>query len=55
MGTQADIEQGLADAGWELDGGFWERVIVSYGGDLSILIDLPSRDGNHPAYELYDA
>jgi hypothetical protein len=55
VGSQEDIEQGLADAGWELDGSFWGHLIIGYDGDLSILIDLRSWDGNYPAYELYDA
>jgi hypothetical protein len=55
VGSHEDIERGLADAGWELDGSFSEHLVIGYDGDLSILIDLLSWDGNHPAYELYDA
>jgi hypothetical protein len=55
VGSHEDIERGLADAGWELDGSFSEHLAIGYDGDLSILIDLLSWDGNHPAYALYDA
>jgi hypothetical protein len=54
VGSQEDIEQGLADAGWELDGGFSEHLVIGYDGDISILVDRRSWDGDDPAYELYD-
>ncbi len=54
MGSQEDVEQGLADAGWGLDGGFSEHLVIGYDSDISILVDLRSWDGNDPTYELYD-
>ncbi len=54
MKSQEDIEQGLADAGWRLDGGFSEHLLIGYDDDLSILVDRRSWEGNDPAYELYD-
>jgi hypothetical protein len=54
VGTEEGIEQGFANAGWELDGTFSEHLVIGYDGDLSILVDLRSWDHNDPAYELYN-
>lgn len=35
--TREEIEQGFIDAGWEIDGGFSDHLIVGEDGDLSIL------------------
>ena len=35
--TQEEIEQGFAEAGWELDGSFYEHLIIGYTEELSIL------------------
>lgn len=40
--SQEEIEQRLADAGWNLDGGFSEYVALASDGDLSTLVDLRS-------------
>jgi hypothetical protein len=55
VGTQEEIEQRLVVAGWELNGGFSEHLVIGHDGNHSILVDLRSWDGNDPAYELYDA
>jgi len=54
VGSQQDIVQGLADAGWRIDGGYLQGSVIGYDGGLSILVDLRSWDGNDPVYELYD-
>jgi hypothetical protein len=51
---QEEIEQRLADTSWELEDGFSEYVAIGSAGDLSILLNLRSWDGNNPVYELYD-
>jgi hypothetical protein len=53
--SQKPIEQGLADAGWRLDGSFSEHLVIGHDSDISILVDRRSWDGNDPAYELYNA
>lgn len=45
------IDQGFADAGWGLDGGFTDHLVIGHDGDLSILANPRTWDG---AYELYD-
>jgi hypothetical protein len=35
--TQEEIEQGFAEAGWELDGSFYEHLTIGYTEELSIL------------------
>jgi hypothetical protein len=54
MKAQEDIEQGFADAGWQLDGSFSEHLVIGHHGTLSILAHLRSWDYNVPTYELYD-
>jgi len=34
---EAEIQQGFARAGWELDGSFYEHLIIGYTEELSIL------------------
>jgi hypothetical protein len=52
--SQKHIEQGLADAGWRLDGSFSEHLVIGHASDISILVDRRWWDGNDPAYELYN-
>jgi hypothetical protein len=35
--TQEEIEQDFAEAGWELDGSFYEHLTIGYTEELSIL------------------
>ena len=35
--THKEIEQAFVDAGWELDGSFYEHLIIGYTEELSIL------------------
>jgi len=35
--TQEEIKQGFAEAGWELDGSFYEHLTIGYTEELSIL------------------
>ena len=35
--TQEEIKQGFTDAGWELDGSFYEHLTIGYTEELSIL------------------
>jgi hypothetical protein len=50
------IEQNLISAGWEVDGGFSEHLLIGNAGELSILIPWwARRDAEDAEYELYDA
>ena len=49
------IEQTLVSAGWEVDDGFSEHLVIGNTGDLSILILWWGRRDADPEYELYDA
>jgi hypothetical protein len=49
------IEQSFARAGWELDGGFSEYLIIGYNRDsLSILAYTETRETGDPVFELID-
>ncbi len=51
------IEWGFVDAGWELDGGFSNYLVVGYNGDgLSILAHKEAwqTDDEQPVFELVD-
>jgi hypothetical protein len=49
-----EIERGLVDAGWELDGSFSDYLIVGEDGDLSILVPQWAGEMDDPVYELCD-
>ena len=52
MDTEA-IEQSFASAGWEIDGGFSEYLIIGYNGDgLSILAYREGWETEDPVFEL---
>jgi hypothetical protein len=47
------IEQSFASAGWEIDGGFSEYLIIGYNGDgLSILAYREGWETEDPVFEL---
>jgi len=49
------IEQSFASAGWEIDGGFSEYLIIGYNGDaLSILAHPEAEEPRGPVFELID-
>jgi hypothetical protein len=49
------IEQSFASAGWELDGGFSEYLIIGYNDDgLSILAHPEAGEPEGPLFELID-
>ena len=49
------IEQSFASAGWEIDGGFSEYLIIGYNGDvLSILAYPEAGEPGGPLFELID-
>ena len=46
--NQEDVEQGFADAGWELDGSFYKHLIIGYVDDLSIIAYRQTWDTEDP-------
>lgn len=48
------LEREVASAGWEIDGGFSEHLIIGNAGNLCILIPERSWQGADSEYELYD-
>jgi hypothetical protein len=49
------IEQRFARAGWEIDGGFSEYLIIGHNGDvLSILAHREGWETEDPVFELID-
>ena len=55
MDTEEAIEQCFASAGWEIDGGFSEYLIIGYNGDaLSILAHPEAGEPGGPVFELID-
>ena len=54
--TQEEIEQGFANAGWELDGSFHEHLIIGYTEEFSILAprQVWETDESDPRYQLLD-
>ncbi len=52
--TREEIEQALRDAGWELDGGFSEHMLIGHDTDLSVLVPRWVWGSDDPVFELYD-
>jgi hypothetical protein len=49
------IEQGFASAGWNIDAGFLEYLLIGYNGDgLSILAHREVWETEDPVFELID-
>ena len=50
-----EIEQSFASAGWHLDGGFTDYLIIGYNDDgLSILARKEAWETDEPVFELID-
>ncbi len=50
-----EIEQGFAEAGWEIDDGFSGHLIIGYSGDnLSLLLYPETRRACDPMFEVLD-
>lgn len=49
-----NLEQELASAGWEVDGGFAEQLTIGNADDLCILVPQWAWQDGVPLYELYD-
>ncbi len=54
MVDKDNIDQELADAGWEPDGTFSEHLAIGESGDLCILVHRSTWGTDEPTYELYD-
>ena len=54
MVDKDNIDQELADAGWEPDGTFSEHLAIGEAGDLCILVHRSTWGTDEPTYELYD-
>jgi hypothetical protein len=54
MVTQEEIEQAFVVAGWELDGSFFEHLIIGEAGDLSVLAPRWTWGAEDPVFELCD-
>lgn len=52
--NQEEIRQAFADAGWQLDDGFYKHLIIGYKEDLSILAYRPAWQTDAPEFELCD-
>ncbi len=52
--TQEEIERGFIKAGWELDGGFSEHLLVGEYDELSILAHRWVWGAEEPVFELCD-
>ena len=51
---EAEIQQGFARAGWELDGSFYDHLTIGYTEKLSILAYLNARETEDFQYQLVD-
>ena len=52
--NQEEVEQGFADAGWELDGSFYKHLIIGYVDDLSIIAYRQTWKTDDPKFQLCD-
>jgi hypothetical protein len=52
--TREEIEQNFVEAGWEIDGGFSDHLLIGEDGDLSILAPRWVWGTNDPVFELCD-
>lgn len=51
---QEEIEQGFANAGWEIDGGFYNHLAIGYTDALSILAYRKTWKTGEPESQLCD-
>ena len=52
--TRGEIEQDFVEAGWEIDGGFSDHLLIGEDGDLSILAPRWVWGTDDPVFELCD-
>ena len=52
--NQEEVEQGFADAGWDLDGSFYKHLIIGYVDDLSIIAYRQTWETDDPKFQLCD-
>ena len=52
--NREEIEQAIKDAGWELDGGFSEHLLIGNDSTVSILAYRWVWGSDDPVFELYD-
>jgi hypothetical protein len=52
--NREEIEQAIKDAGWELDGGFSEHLLIGNDSTVSILAHRWVWESDDPVFELYD-
>ena len=52
--TREEIEQAIEDAGWRIDDGFPEYLVIGSDGDRSILAHREAWGTDHPTFELWD-
>lgn len=53
--TREEMERSIAGAGWKLDGGFLDSLLVGNDGALAVLAhEWAWQDNDGPVYELYD-
>jgi len=51
---QEEVEHGFARAGWELDGSFYNHLIIGWMDDLSILAYRRTWETEEPEFQLCD-
>jgi hypothetical protein len=52
--TREEIEQAIQDAGWRIDDGFPEYLVIGSDGDRSMLAHREAWGTDHPTFELWD-
>ncbi len=52
--SQQELEQKFASAGWDLDGGFYNHLIIGYTDILSNLAYRPAWEAEEPEFQLCD-
>ena len=52
--NQEEVEQGFADAGWDLDGSFYKHLIIGFVDDLSIIAYRQTWETEDPKFQLCD-
>ena len=52
--NQEEVERGFVDAGWELDGSFYNHLIIGFVNDLSIIAYRQTWESEDPKFQLCD-
>jgi hypothetical protein len=55
MADKSEIDQKLAEAGWEPDGTFSEHLAIGESGEMCVLVRRSTWETDEPSYELFDA